>query len=93
MYYTVTSVHVVAYGQRLSRQVVLLADECVVVEHVELLACAHLLSTDQTGEAVQVEYLVPSFAHQVRRIDALRAAAALCSVTPGKQKIFFFNFI
>lgn len=88
-----TSVHVVADGQRLSRQVVLLADEGVVVEYVELLACAHLLPTDQTGEAVQVENLVPCLPHQVRRIDALRAAGALCSVTPAITPLYTFNIL
>lgn len=52
-------------GQRfeVSRQVVIFADELVVVQHVKLLAGGQLLPTNQAREAVEVEDLVPRFPH------------------------------
>jgi len=79
------AVHVMRVRQRLARQVVLLADELVVVEDVELLAGAHLLPTHQAGEAIQVENFVPRLPHEVLRIYPLQATAALCAVSPGKE--------
>jgi len=42
----------VAAGWRLAQQIVVLADELIVVQHVELLTCAQLLAADAAGEAV-----------------------------------------
>lgn len=78
------TVHVMRVRQRLARQVVLLADELVVVQDVELLAGAHLLPTDQAGETIQVENLVPRLPHEILRVYPLKAAAALGAVSPGK---------
>lgn len=72
-------------GGLVAGQVVLLADELVVVEHVELLAGAQLLPADEAREAVQVEHFVSRFAHQVRGADALTATAALRTVTPTNK--------
>lgn len=77
------TVHVMRVWQRLARQVVLLADELVVVQDVELLAGAHLLPTHQAGEAIQVENLVPRLPHKILRVYPLEATAALGAVSPG----------
>lgn len=45
--------------------VVLFADEFVVVEDVKLFARGKLFSTDHTGEAVEVEHFVPGLPDQV----------------------------
>lgn len=76
------TVHVMRVWQRLARQVVLLADELVVVQDVELLAGAHLLPTHQAGEAIQVENLVPRLPHKILRVYPLEATAALGAVSP-----------
>ena len=73
--------------------VVLLADKLGVVHHVELLPRHQLLATDEAGEALEVEDLVPGLPHQVLWGDALATATALGPVAPGKnilmnQKIF-----
>lgn len=78
------TVHVMRVGQRFARQVVLLADELVVVQNVELLAGAHLLPTHQAGEAIQVENLVPRFPHKVLRVYPLQTTAALGTVSPRR---------
>lgn len=78
------TVHVMRVRQRFARQVVLLADELVVVQDIELLAGAHLLPTHQAGEAIQVENFVPRFPHEVLRVYPLEAAAALGAVPPGR---------
>ena len=66
----------------LAEDVIVLADELIVVQHVQLLAGADLLPTDAAREAVQMEHLVARFPHQVRRCDALPATAALGTVAP-----------
>lgn len=68
---------------RFAQHEVVLADELVVVQHVQLLAGAELLSTDAAREAVEVEDLVTRFPHQVRWGDAVPAAAALGAVSPA----------
>jgi hypothetical protein len=50
---------------RLAGDVVLLADELVVVQHVEFLARAQLLATHHARKAVQVEHFIPRLTHQV----------------------------
>lgn len=70
---------------RLAGDVVLLADELVVVQHIELLARAQLLATHHAREAVEVEHLLPSLTHQVARRDTLRTASALGAV-PSASK-------
>lgn len=80
------TVHVMRVRQRFARQVVLLADELVVVQDVELLAGAHLLPTHQAGEAIQVENLVPRLPHEVLRAYPLEAAAAFGAVSPARWK-------
>lgn len=47
-----TAQRIVAAGWRLAQQIVVLADELIVVQHVELLTCAQLLAADAAGEAV-----------------------------------------
>lgn len=81
------AVHVMRVRQRFARQVVLLADELVVVQNVELLAGAHLFPTHQAGEAIQVENLVPRLPHEVLRIYPLQATAALGAVPSAKEGI------
>lgn len=82
------TVHVMRVRQRLARQVVLLADELVVVQDVELLSRAHLLPTHHAGEAIQVENLVLRLPHEILRAYPLQATAALRPVTPatGQQQ-------
>lgn len=72
--------------KRLSRDVVLLADELVVVEDVQLLAGAQLLLAHEAGEAVQVKNLVPRFSHEILGVYALRTAAALCPVSSANTR-------
>jgi len=76
----------VAAGWRLAQQIVVLADELIVVQHVELLTCAQLLAADAAGEAVQVEDLVPGLSHQIRRRDTLATPTALGAVTSVGRK-------
>ena len=71
--------------QRLAGQVVLLADELVVVQDVELLSGAHLLPTHQAGEAIQVENLVPRLPHEILRAYPLEATAAFRAVSPANR--------
>jgi len=78
------TVHVMRVRQWFARQVVLLANELVVVQDVELLACAHLLPTHQAGEAIQVENFVPRFPHKVLWVYPLEATAALGAVSPRR---------
>ena len=49
----------------LPTDVILFADEPVLIEHVELLAGGELFSTDKAGEALEVEHLVSRLPHQV----------------------------
>jgi hypothetical protein len=70
---------------RLAGDVVLLADELVVVEHVEFLARAQLLATHHARKTVQVKHFVPRLAHQVARRDTLRTASALGAVPPARK--------
>lgn len=79
------TVHVMRIRQRLARQVVLLADELVVVQDVELLSGAHLLPTHQAGEAIQVENLVPRLPHEILRAYPLEATAAFRAVSPANR--------
>lgn len=67
----------------LAEQVVLLANELIVVQHVQLLASAQLFPTNTTRKAVQVEHLVPGFSHEVRWRQPLSAAPAFRSVSPA----------
>jgi hypothetical protein len=46
-----------------SAEVVVLADELIVVEDVEFFAGAQLFSTYKTRETVQVEHFVPRFSN------------------------------
>lgn len=82
---TVMTVHVMRVRQRLARQVILLANELVVVQDIELFAGAHLLPTYQAGEAIQVENLVPRLSYEVLWIYSLKATAALGAVSPRKR--------
>ena len=70
--------------QGFSRKVVLFTDKLIVIQDVKLLTSAHLFSTNQAGETIQVENLVSRLSHQVRRIDSFEAAAAFRAVTPAK---------
>lgn len=72
--------------QRLARQVVLLADELVVVQDIELLSGAHLLPTHQAGEAIQVENLVSRLPHEILRAYPLEATAAFRPVSPATER-------
>ena len=74
---------------RLAGDVVLLADELVIVQHVELLPGAELLAAHHAGEAVQVEHLVPGLPHQVAGRDPLRTAPALGAVPPATDNPAF----
>jgi hypothetical protein len=78
-------VFVVLTLMRLAGDVVLLADELVVVQHIELLARAELLATHHAREAVEVKHLLASLAHQVARRDTLRTASALGAVPPANK--------
>ena len=80
------TVHVMRIRQRLARQVVLLADELVVVQDVELLSGAHLLPTHQAGEAIQVENLVPRLPHEILGAYPLEATAAFRAVSPANTQ-------
>jgi hypothetical protein len=70
---------------RLAGDVVFLADELVVVQHVELLARAQLLATHHARKAVQVKHFISRLAHQVARWDTLRTASALGAVPPASE--------
>lgn len=82
---TVMTVHMMRVRQRLARQVILLANELVVVQDIELFAGAHLLPTHQAGEAIQVENFVPRLPYEVLRIYSLKATAALGAVSPRRR--------
>lgn len=71
----------------LATEVVVLADELVVIQNVKLLAGAELLATHEAREAVEVEHLVPCFAHQVTGGYALQTPAALGAVSPAHIRI------
>lgn len=51
------------HGRLVPAEVVLLADELVVVQHVEFFAGGELLPAHQAGEAVEVEHFVFGFPH------------------------------
>lgn len=71
-----------AHGGLVAGQIVLLADELVVVQNVQLLPRRKLLPTHQAGETVQVKHFVARLPHQIARRYALAAAAALRPVPP-----------
>jgi hypothetical protein len=52
---------------RLAGDVVFLADELVVVQHVEFLARAQLLATHHASKAVEMKHFISRFAHQIAR--------------------------
>ena len=56
---------------KFAAEIVLLADELVLVEDVELLSRGQLFAADHAGEALQVENLVPRPPHQVVGRDTL----------------------
>lgn len=66
----------------LAEQIVLLANELIVVEHVQLLASAQLFPTNTARKAVQVEHLVARLSHEVRWRQSLSTAPAFRSVSP-----------
>lgn len=68
--------------RRFAQHEIVLADELVVVQHVQLFAGAELLPTDAAREAVEVEDFVARFPHQIGRCDAVPAAAAFGAVSP-----------
>lgn len=68
---------------RFAQHKVVLADELVVVEHVQLFAGAQLLAADAAREAVEMKDFVAGFAHQIGRRDAVAAAAAFRAVAPA----------
>jgi hypothetical protein len=70
---------------RLAGDVVLLADELVVVQHVQFLASAQLLATHHARKAVQVKHFISRLAHQVARRDTLRTASTLGAVPPARK--------
>lgn len=74
------------HGRLVAAEVVLLADELVVVQHVELLAGGELLPAHQAGEAVEVEHFFFGLPHQVAGRDALAAAAALRAISPETKQ-------
>lgn len=71
-----------------AEQVVVLADEFVIVEDVELFTSAELLATNAAGETVEVEYFVTGLSDKVRGSDTLTATAAFCAVASEKEGIF-----
>lgn len=71
---------------RLAGDVVLLADEFVVIQHIEFFARAQLLATHHAREAVEVKHLLPSLAHQVARRDTLRTTSTLGAVPPASKQ-------
>lgn len=82
---TLTAQRIVAAGWRFAQQIVVLADELIVVKHVQLLAGAQLLAANAAREAVQMEHLVARLSHQIRRCNALATAAALCAITSERR--------
>ena len=52
---------------RFAGDVVLLADEFVVIQHIEFLPRTQLLATHHAREAVEMKHFVPSLSHQVAR--------------------------
>jgi hypothetical protein len=70
---------------RLAGDVVFLADELVVIQHVEFLARAQLLATHHTRKAVQVKHFISRLAYQVARRDTLRTASAFRAVPPARK--------
>lgn len=65
--------------------VVLFADELVVIQDVEFLARRQLFPTNHARETVEVEHFVAGLAHQVAGWDALGAAVALGAVSPAME--------
>lgn len=76
-----TAQRIVAAGWRFAQQIVVLADELIVVQHVQLFPSAQLLAANAARKAVQMEHLVARLSHQIRWCNALAAAAALCAIT------------
>lgn len=72
-------------GTFVAGDVVVLADELVVVKDVELLSGGELLPAYHAGEAVEVEDFVPRFTDEVRRGDPLKAATAFGAITPVQR--------
>jgi hypothetical protein len=70
---------------RLAGDVVFLADELVVIQHIEFLARTQLLATHHARKAVQVKHFISRLAHQVARRDTLRTASALGAVPPARK--------
>ena len=65
--------------------VIFLADKLSVIHHIELLPRHQLLPADETGEALEVEDLVPRLPDQVLGRDALATAATLGPVPPDNN--------
>lgn len=65
---------------RFAQHEIVLADEFVVVQHVQLFAGAQLLAADAARETVEMEHFVARLSHQIRRCDAVAAAAAFGAI-------------
>lgn len=81
-----TAQRIVAAGWRFAQQIVVLADELIVVQHVQLFPSAQLLAANAARKAVQMEHLVARLSHQIRWCNALAAAAALCAITSAETR-------
>lgn len=62
--------------------VVILADELVLVDHIEFLASRELLPTDHAGETVEMKHFVSGASHQIAWHYTCRTTSTLCSVSP-----------
>lgn len=81
-----TAQRIVAAGWRFAQQIVVLADELIVVQHVQLLPGTQLLAANAACEAIQMEHLIAWLPHQIRWCNALATAAALCAITSRGRK-------
>lgn len=69
-------------ARRFTQQIIILADEFIVVQHIELFASAELFAADATCKAIEVEYFVARLTYEIGGSDALTAATAFCAVAP-----------
>lgn len=78
---SLTRVEAVLFGDTAVTQVILFANELVLVDDVEFLSGGKLLVTHHAGEAVEVKHFASSSPNQITRRDALRTTGAFGTET------------
>lgn len=75
----------------LAADVVVLADELVLIQDVQLLPGGELFPAHHAREAFQMEHLVPRAPYQVVRRDSLRTAATFRTEPPGMNTVYLYR--